>query len=241
MNLLSRMDICFNGHVWIVTKTNNVKNDHNLILWYATCVGHLICPNNSYTYLLAKLTKHDYVGRGGEWTQMFNFTTYLRSRWRSQPLFVSIVWPKLSVSIFAWQECSSLSITCSMCTWFVFILVNTILVDNGAMKKFVQEEVHHFSKANVFAMEKKWMFGIILGHEGRIVKKFEVKCNANFMSRFPTRTCLNVGNQVAIFKFQYAQNGSIDIGAKIHQQGGLHPQQLISKLGATICLSFQDE
>lgn len=50
-HLLFTMDRRHDGHIWTATKMSNIKNNHNLIFCYATCVGRLVRPNNSCTYL----------------------------------------------------------------------------------------------------------------------------------------------------------------------------------------------
>lgn len=35
---------------------SNINNNNNLIFCYATCVGHLVRPNNSYTYFEAHIS-----------------------------------------------------------------------------------------------------------------------------------------------------------------------------------------
>lgn len=57
------MDWHDDGHLWIIMKMSNIKNDHIIIFCYAIGIGHLVRPNNFCTYLKSvQLTKIDAWG-----------------------------------------------------------------------------------------------------------------------------------------------------------------------------------
>ena len=45
--MLTKMEWRYDGLVWTVKKVSNIKNDHNLIFVYVTCVAHLVVGNSS--------------------------------------------------------------------------------------------------------------------------------------------------------------------------------------------------
>jgi hypothetical protein len=52
------MDKRFDGHVWIFTKTSNIKNQFNLVSIKNLYAGHLQCGNEVCSCLLHKSTKN---------------------------------------------------------------------------------------------------------------------------------------------------------------------------------------
>jgi len=53
------MDKRFDGHVWIATKTSNIKNKSNLVFKKSLCIGHLQCGNEVCNHFLHKFTKNE--------------------------------------------------------------------------------------------------------------------------------------------------------------------------------------
>jgi hypothetical protein len=51
------IDKRFDGHVWTITKTFNIKNQFGLVLCKSLCVGHLRCENELCAHFLRKSSK----------------------------------------------------------------------------------------------------------------------------------------------------------------------------------------
>lgn len=156
MNLLSKMDEHFDGHVWTITKTNDIKKDHILIFQYATCVGHLVCPNSSYTHQIHNPPKMTL------WAGITKNKPQLGSK------------DLVKRSTFACKHCLTKLECVSLCFARMFNIahymqyVNKVCIHLGehkhpmvqgecretwnAMKTLVQEKLHCYPKARVFTI-----------------------------------------------------------------------------------------